>query len=216
MLSKPRRYAASSLLAIGSIVGCGGGTRNSPSEDAGASTDVNDVGASADVEDSSTGLDSAQSCQDDSDCMQLAERFCLECYVGGTICAAARCINARCQSIPAWCDGPLTAPCERKHCGDDCEQCWTVDGGCYQGTCNWQGSCKPVAVDCSVDAGSICAPQDAVAVGDCNALLGFAWDGSKCNSLVGCTCKGSDCLFRRKSEFECFADHQSCIAATLR
>jgi hypothetical protein len=195
------RRTALGLLASAWVVSCGAQTSSTGS----------DSGVTVDVDDSSTKLDSAPPCRVDTDCVQPAGAFCQECYIGGPACAASRCIDSRCKDVPGWCDGPLTAPCGRKQCGDDCQHCLTEDGGCYDGKCNWLGVCKSEGVDCSGDAGTSCAPNDAIAIGDCNVVLGFAWDGRACSPLVGCTCRGSECIIMKNSEFECIAVYRRCI-----
>jgi hypothetical protein len=81
--------------------------------------------------------------------------------------------------------------------GEDCDRLFPSLGHCriaYQ-------SCPPT-----------CVPMDARGVGPCDAVLGYAWNGSRCVSISGCECEGSDC--ERLASLEvCEAAHARCPAA---
>jgi hypothetical protein len=135
------------------------------------------------------------SCATDEECPQVGD-LCQACFDGGIVCASSRCINGGCQEYPldpTVCPGPVSAPCFRKACGNACQQCSTSDGSCYPGICNSFGACKAQVPDCSA-SDRPCTPSDAIGIGDCNAIFGWAWDGSGCVPVVGCVCHGSDCV----------------------
>ncbi len=159
-----------------------------------ASLGPRDAGADGRVEagEVDSGADST-TCLRDSDCPQPAGNYCIPCFEVGVSCASTRCMSGQCIGVAADCPGPLTDPCASRTCGDACQQCSTVDGGCYPGLCDWFGACKARTPTCSIDAGRGCSAMDASGVGDCNDPFGWAWDGIKCVAVVGCECVGSDC-----------------------
>jgi hypothetical protein len=176
-----------------------------PSPDS-ATTDVDAANASMDVvssEDSSDDLgekDATAACTTNQDCPQGAfAGICVQCVDGGVSCASAQCVAGSCQGIPppVCVFGSHDNPCAQKGCGDPCVQCNTQDGVCYPGSCNYLDACKAAPSTCpsptNPNPGYGCAAFDAVGVGDCNHLLGFAWDGLECVPVVGCVCRGSDC-----------------------
>jgi hypothetical protein len=55
-----------------------------------------------------------------------------------------------------------------------------------------------------------CSPQDAMGVGLCRLLLGWAWDGRRCVALGGCECEGEDCDELFDSPEECIAAYERC------
>jgi len=158
---------------------------------------------------------SATSCQVSSDCPTPSERYCQPCFEGGTACLQTQCADGHCQNAANICAGPISNPCAYKGCGDPCTQCSTRDGGCYDGTCNWLGSCKsedkPV---CSIDAGRSCSAMDTEGLGDCNDVFGWSWTGSKCVAIVGCICVGIDCGVVLADSFTCWASFHACPGAT--
>ena len=236
--SRSWRVASRAVLASASMsCGCGGESANiapvdamAPSSDRSAGSQASEVkadGASASdnaeaipdsamdgLSDATTppGVDGSMRCRGDSDCPQASTQYCVPCFEGGLDCAHYRCTNGSCVGVPAGrsCPGPLTNPCASKACGDGCQQCSTVDGGCYPGTCNWFGACKAATPVCTGQASRGCSPSDAMGVGDCNDFLGFGWDGSKCIALVGCVCQGSDCGILLSAEIDCNAVFAPC------
>jgi hypothetical protein len=149
---------------------------------------------------SSSGVDAgigdggAERCRIDSDCPQPSTQYCHPCFDGTTSCARARCRVGACVGAPPSCPGPVSNPCASKACGDACQQCATLDGGCDPGYCTWLGACKKTEPVCSIDAGRGCAALDAVGIGDCNFALGWSWTGTRCEAIFGCECVGSDCV----------------------
>jgi hypothetical protein len=144
-------------------------------------------------------------CQSNDDCPQVQD-YCQVCVDGGKVCASSLCIEGGCQDTPAAC--PKTPVCA---CGGDCMRCGTVDdgGGCVPGTCDFVYRCKttiPAGQKCtgpSVGDPIDCAAQIAVGVGDCNSILGWAWDGTRCIPVVGCLCLGQDCPDLLGAEYYC-------------
>lgn len=67
------------------------------------------------------------------------------------------------------------------------------DGVTYDNGCHAAAAGVSVRSDgpCPIAPG--CAPQDATAVGPCEAELGVRWDGSRCFAISGCSCEGPDC-----------------------
>jgi hypothetical protein len=59
-----------------------------------------------------------------------------------------------------------------------------------------------------------CAPDDARAVGECDAIVGIAWNGLACVGLSGCECVGADCG-RYASQEECEREHATCTGGCL-
>ncbi|PRQ03050.1 hypothetical protein ENSA5_18210 [Enhygromyxa salina] len=58
--------------------------------------------------------------------------------------------------------------------------------------------------------GGDCAAMAAEAIGDCEAILGAAWDGVACHQLVGCECVGEDCGELFNSLDQCEAAYADC------
>jgi hypothetical protein len=87
-------------------------------------------------------------------------------------------------------------------------QCGPGDGGCVNGVCTFSGCAVPdgASVKCItslVGSPPGCQAMDAIAVGDCNTLLDWSWNGSKCIPLVGCACQGRDCYNNLDDLFTC-------------
>jgi GTP cyclohydrolase II len=62
--------------------------------------------------------------------------------------------------------------------------------------------------------------MDAVASADssgahCNCMLGYAWDGKKCQGLGDCACTGTDCNKLTSTLNECLAAHTSCLGTPV-
>jgi hypothetical protein len=135
-----------------------------------------------------------EACATDEDCPSVGH-FCEPCSDGGASCATVQCVDGGCRETAGFCAG--NHPCWTKQCGDDCEQCDLADGGCYFGSCDYFRGCKTSAPGCGdpykggTPLGFL--PLDARAVGDCNVIVGWAWNGSGCVPLVGCVCQGNDC-----------------------
>ena len=64
--------------------------------------------------------------------------------------------------------------------------------------------------DTTGDGDGDCAPMEAEAVGDCEAILGTAWNGEACVVLVGCECVGADCPSLFESPDVCEAAYADC------
>jgi hypothetical protein len=184
---------------IAALAGCGGRTDSAASD---ASTPPGD--GSVPIGDGFIG------CTQNTDCPQPSLPYCQACFDGGADCARGRCVSGQCRGLPPSCPGPVTNPCAAHNCGDPCEQCLTLDGGCYPGKCAWGGACKAAQPVCSVDAGRGCAPSDAVGVGSCNYPLGWGWDGRQCVAIVGCECIGSDCGGLLVDSLSCDATFAEC------
>jgi hypothetical protein len=58
--------------------------------------------------------------------------------------------------------------------------------------------------------GGVCDPQEVKGVGDCNLILGVAWDGQSCVEIGGCECIGADCDALYDSGEACKVDHAGC------
>jgi hypothetical protein len=100
--------------------------------------------------------------------------------------------------------------------------CDAIVGVFWDGVrCTYHSGCTCEGEDCDEGYASVeecyiahqdcpnaCDPQDARAVGDCERVLGHAWDGERCRVLVGCTCEGEDC-----EEGSLFASIEECEAA---
>jgi len=88
-------------------------------------------------------------------------------------------------------------------------------------TCEGISGCGCVGADCGELFNTLeecqrkfcrcaCEPMDAKPEGLCEAILGWAWDGQRCQQLVGCNCVGTDCGKLYASGTNCLADHESC------
>ena len=64
--------------------------------------------------------------------------------------------------------------------------------------------CQPR--DCTPDA-----DPSGAAVGDCDAILGYWWNGTDCRSLSGCSCSGAACAGLLATEEACRAAHSGCF-----
>lgn len=83
------------------------------------------------------------------------------------------------------------------------------DGNTYASPCDATTSGTDVAREGACEAP--CTPDDARGVGSCDALLGYAWTGTRCAGLSGCTCEGTACDVVRRSEDVCLEAHAHCI-----
>jgi hypothetical protein len=103
--------------------------------------------------------------------------------------------------------------CGGTTCGAD-EHCCALCAGDADDVCvpNWYVGC-PVADDFD------CQPHDCTpdtdpsgaAVGDCDAILGYWWNGTDCRSLSGCSCSGAACAGLLATEEACRAAHSGCF-----
>jgi hypothetical protein len=147
-----------------------------------------------------SGTSSRISCRSSKDCPQKAfSSLCIHCLDGSLECASSQCDGGFCEGVAASesCqEGPYDDPCRETACGAACEQCNNIDGGCYPGFCNIFGDCKRTEGSCPSQIPTFpetCTAFDALGIGDCSRLFGWAWNGSKCVAIVGCVCRGSDC-----------------------
>lgn len=79
--------------------------------------------------------------------------------------------------------------------GEDCDESYQSIEDCYR-----------AHSDCE----SVCQAMDARGVGPCLAILGYAWDGFRCEGLSGCECEGEDCDRLHESLEECQVAVQGC------
>lgn len=177
------------LLAFFSLAGCGTAVTVGPTDASGAQS-----------HDAHSHPVTFVSCQTDQDCPRF-DHYCQSCPDGGSSCASSQCIDGGCEDRAAFCP---TYACLGS-CGVKCTQCNPADGGCRAGRCDYFSRCVTGDPYCATaDSGrASCARTDAVAIGDCNAILGWGWDGSKCIPLVGCACQGIDCGNLIGSEVRC-------------
>jgi hypothetical protein len=102
--------------------------------------------------------------------------------------------------------------CGDTTCGADehcCALCPGEDDVCVP---NWYVGC-PVADDFDCQPHD-CAPDtdpSGAAVGDCDAILGYWWNGTDCRSLSGCSCSGAACAGLFATEEACRAAHSGCF-----
>jgi hypothetical protein len=74
------------------------------------------------------------------------------------------------------------------------------------GVCATENECPLLLIACVPN----CDPMNAVAVGECLAFFGYAWDGQACVALNGCSCSGSDCDVTFETQDECEHVHSLC------
>lgn len=119
--------------------------------------------------------------------------------------------------------GP-TEYCALDHCPDGrrdgvCvprpEGCFTVvepacgcDGATYSNTCEAGRAGEVVARQGA--CGGSCEAQDASGEGACAAILGIAWDGTRCTYIGGCSCVGADCGETYDTFAECETARSGC------
>jgi len=143
-------------------------------------------------------------------------------YQSGCSCEGADC-SGKYDSIAA---------CYRAHldCGSVCDRmevrgigsCEMVLGWFWDGLrCRALSGCECGGADCDrlyqgpdeceadvSGCAPYCEPMDALGVGPCAAILGWTFDGKRCQSLSGCSCEGKDCDRIHASPEECQA---SCL-----
>jgi len=169
----PLRCAPTLLLLLAlpvALVGCAETSRDPDRADGGpvGDDDDDDTDSGDDDDDDNDACDQTTSCGDD--------QFC--------------------DVDPATCGGPQgSGTCEQRPevCTDDCPGVCGCDGMSYCNACDAQAAGVDVSSDESCLEEEPCNPQDAQAVGPCDAFFGTAWDGSQCVALSGCACVGVDC-----------------------
>jgi hypothetical protein len=69
-----------------------------------------------------------------------------------------------------------------------------------------------LAVAAQTEPAARCSAQDARGKGQCERVLGYAWDGRQCVSLSGCSCVGTDCagIFQKLESCQAAYAHCSC------
>lgn len=87
------------------------------------------------------------------------------------------------------------------HCG--------CDGATYSNACVAHAAGVDTAYRGECATRPECVPDDARGEGLCDAIVGYAWDGTSCRWLSGCGCVGRDCG-RYASYEECEAIHAGC------
>ncbi len=192
----------------GATLKASGGSGNGSETSSGTASGSNDDSSTVRSSDASLEVQGPGSCAAESECVQPMGQYCQPCFDGGPSCGRTKCVEGTCQYIPPSCPGPVGNPCASKMCGDPCEQCSTLDGGCYPATCDWLGACKTDVPVCTVFARRSCV-VDAIPIGDCNYVFGWWWDGSKCVAVVGCDCRGGDCGDLLQSSFDCIGEFRS-------
>ena len=124
-------------------------------------------------------------------------------------------------------DGTCHSPCS--HVDPDCAQCPDPDDpdveyiqGTYEDPrqcrtilyeCereNWEGFSEPLCGCGCKRVSASCEPQDARGKGACRQILGYKFDGEKCQPLGGCSCEGDDCDGLSDSKWNCQKSHWSC------
>ena len=142
-----------------------------------------------------------------------------------------------CECLGEDCDELFQDPEECARAFRDCDDPCAPQDARGEGLCAaffgyaWNGSecvgisgCDCVGEDCDetfdtpeecaaahADCPRPCAPQRARGAGDCEAILGVAWNGRECVSLVGCECVGDDCDDLFDSIDECERAFGDCI-----
>lgn len=121
--------------------------------------------------------------------------------------------------------------CQRKFCRCACEpldakaegKCEAILGWSWDGArCQQLVGCSCVGTDCDKLYGSQfdceidhqacpCLRQDVTPVGLCEVILGWYWNGGRCDPLVGCSCSGPDCGELFPSIGECWKAHLKCL-----
>jgi hypothetical protein len=86
-----------------------------------------------------------------------------------------------------------------------CKICDDGSAACPKGVCQ-NGQCSVVFEECK----NACSAMEAVGVGDCKKLLGFAWNGKDCVSLSGCQCEGADCGKLAGTYDKCIEPYKTC------
>jgi len=56
-----------------------------------------------------------------------------------------------------------------------------------------------------------CGALDAAGDGQCFCVLGYIWDGDKCEAINGCACQGADCDKLTETPEQCAAAHATCV-----
>jgi hypothetical protein len=96
--------------------------------------------------------------------------------------------------------------------GDEGEPCGTSTCAIGLVCCNAScgictepgGTCTDIV--CEDPTAARCDAMDAAAEGDCETVLGYAFDGTDCQELVGCDCVGEDCEALYEAEVVCAND----------
>jgi hypothetical protein len=102
---------------------------------------------------------------------------------------------------PCGC-GPYVCPdgpCAGAACGDSCSTCTGGDCPAVEEWCQADGSCSSAQPDCG--GTPICATVSGD-YGDCEAELGWGFDGTVCQLYGGCDC-GADCAHMFETAAEC-------------
>jgi hypothetical protein len=122
------------------------------------------------------------------------------------VTAEATAGDPRCPAQDAQGEGPCDLFLGYRWNGLTCESisgCDCVGADCGQ-LFNTLEECQRKFCRCA------CEPLDAVAEGECKAILGWTWDGARCHELVGCSCVGDDCDKLFASEGDCLTNHEAC------
>lgn len=104
--------------------------------------------------------------------------------------------SGACRLLLGWYwTGGVCLPLSGCSClGDDCPNLFSS-----------QQECELAHRECP------CAAQEVTPVGSCEVILGWFWDGRRCDPLVGCSCQGSDCGELFPSPDDCNKAHLKCL-----
>lgn len=134
----------------------------------------------------------------------------IACETGCT--SNADCGNGEYCAMDGCPDGSRTGTCTPRP--DACpaveDPVCGCDGTTYGNFCAAGASGVNVASTGACGPGGTCDADDAAGDGLCDAIVGIAWDGSRCVGLSGCSCVGSDCG-KYMTEEQCWAEHASCV-----
>lgn len=122
-------------------------------------------------------------------------------------------------AIPEGCPGtPRDGVCTPRPtaCAEIAAPACGCDGVTYDNGCSAAGNGVNVEHDgpCESPPPPECAAQDAAGEGGCAALIGYRWDGERCETLGGCSCAGPDCenIYSLDELEACERDHASCAS----
>ncbi len=156
---------------------------------------------------------------------EAGQHCCTDCD-GASACTTGPCLATPCPTpctstsgcaATDYCDlrmggcaGLGTCAPRPTACTDDCPGVCGCDGVTYCNECDANAMGQTVASNTPCARTRGCLPMQAVSVGECAVVLGYAWDGYQCQQ-VDCICSGADCGRLYPSAESCQTAYDTCV-----
>lgn len=130
------------------------------------------------------------------------------CERGVVVCAH----DEYCDYPGNTCGGEGECRPRPNDCTGDCVGVCGCDGNDYCNACTAAAAGVDIAYEGHCVGRPDCSVMDARSQGACDALVGYAWNGSQCVAIQ-CSCAGADCARLYPDRDGCVLAHADCIGS---